>query len=122
MLYSKSLLLIYFIYSSLKDSQNIFLPTLIPLRWFFIPFFLAHWVFDAATRSFVWLQREGVTPSGCGSRASRCGGFSCCGAQALGARASGVAALRHSACGTRDLLGTGIEPESPALAGGFFTE
>ena len=63
-----------------------------------------------------------MTPSGCGSRASRCGGFSCCGAQALGARASGVAALRHSACGTRDLLCTGIEPESPALAGGFFTE
>ena len=30
----------------------------------------------------------------CGARASRCGGFSCCGAQALGTRASVVSALR----------------------------
>ena len=30
----------------------------------------------------------------CGARASHCGGFSCCGAQALGLRASVVVACR----------------------------
>ena len=50
--------------------------------------------------------------SGCGERgaalrcvawASHCGGFSCCGAQALGARASVVVAHRLSSCGLRAL-------------------
>ena len=77
----------------------------------------------------------------CGVWASHCGGFSCCGAQALGARASvvvvrgltscGSQALerRFSSCGTRalllhgmwDLPGPGLEPVSLALAGGFLT-
>ena len=39
----------------------------------------------------------------CGARASHCGGFSCCGAQALGAWASVVAARRLSSCGSRAL-------------------
>ena len=76
----------------------------------------------------------------CGARASHCGGFSCCGAWALGTRASvvvvcglssyGLRALecRLRSCGTRalllhgmwDLPGPGIEPVSPTLAGGFF--
>ena len=38
--------------------------------------------------------------SSCGVRASHCGGFSCCGPQALGARASVVVALGLSSCGT----------------------
>ena len=36
---------------------------------------------------FLQLRQAGATLH-CGVRASRCGGFSCCGAQALGARAS----------------------------------
>ena len=44
----------------------------------------------------------------CGAWASHCGGFSCCGARALGAWASVVVA-------------PGLEPVSPALAGGFLT-
>ena len=40
---------------------------------------------------FLQLQQAGAT-LGCGARASHCGGFSCCGAQALGAQASVVAA------------------------------
>ena len=36
----------------------------------------------------------------CGARASHCGGFSCCGARALGARASVVVARRLSSCGS----------------------
>ena len=35
----------------------------------------------------------------CSAQASHCGGFSCCGAQALGAQTSVVAALRLSSCG-----------------------
>ena len=72
-------------------------------------------------------------------RASHCDGFSCCEAQALGAWASVVVACRLSSCGSWalehrlsscgawayllhsmwDLPGSGIEPVSPALAGGF---
>ena len=70
----------------------------------------------------------------CGERASPCGGFSCCGAQAPGHKGSAVSApgfqstgsvvVAHRlsfsvACGT--LLGSGIEPVSPILAGGFST-
>ena len=40
----------------------------------------------------------GATPR-CGAWASHCGGFSCCGAQALGARSLVVAARRLSSCG-----------------------
>ena len=77
----------------------------------------------------------------CGVWASHCGGFSCCGAQALGVQASVVATRRLSSCGSQavehrlsncgartsllrsmwDLPGPGLEPVSPALAGGFLT-
>ena len=69
----------------------------------------------------------------CGARASRCGGFSCCGAQALGTRASVVSALRLQSVGStvvhglqlfhsmRNVLRPEIEPMSPALAGRFLT-
>ena len=65
----------------------------------------------------------------CSARPSHCGGFSCCGAQALGLRASVVAARGLCSCGARasllrsmwDLPGPGLEPVSPALAGGFLT-
>ena len=77
----------------------------------------------------------------CGAQASHCGGFSCCGARALGARASVVAARGLSSCGSRalerrlsscgawawllcgmwDLPGPGLKPVSPELAGGFLT-
>ena len=77
----------------------------------------------------------------CGVRASHCGGFSYCGAQAQGAWASVVVAHGLSSCGSRalehrlsscgawalllcgmwDLPGPGLEPVSPALAGGFLT-
>ena len=105
----------------------------------FIYFWLC-WVFIAAHRLYLWLQRAGVTLC-CGVRASHCSGFSCCGAWALGARASVVVAhglsscgsraleCRLSSCGTRasllcsmwDLPGPGLDPVSPSLAGGFLT-
>ena len=74
-------------------------------------------------------------------RASHCGDFSRCGARVLGVRASVVVAHGLSSCGSRglelrlsscgaqalflhgmwDLPGPGLEPVSPALAGGFLT-
>ena len=77
----------------------------------------------------------------CGVWASHCGGFSCCGAQALSTQASIIVAHRLSGCGLRalecrlsscraraqllrsmgDLPGPGLEPVSPVLAGRFLT-
>ena len=78
---------------------------------------------------------------GCVGSSLRCAGFSCCGAWALGARASVVVACGLSSCGSRalerrlsscgaraqplrgtqDLPRPGLEPASPALAGRFST-
>ena len=89
---------------------------------------------------FLWLRQAGPVLC-CGARTSHCGGFSCCGARALGAWALEVVAcglsscdaqaLEHrlSSCGTQayllrsmwDLPRPGLEPVSPALAGGFST-
>ena len=89
---------------------------------------------------FLQLWREGATLR-CSAQASHCSGFSCRGACALGPRASVVVAggsgscgswaLEHrlSSCGAQaqlllgmwDLPRPGIEPVSPALAGGFLT-
>ena len=89
---------------------------------------------------FLQLWRAGATLR-CGAWVSRCRGFPCCGAQALGVRASVVVAHGLSSCGSRalecrlsscgswaqllhgmwDLPGPGLEPMSPALAGGFLT-
>ena len=61
--------------------------------------------------------------------ASHCHGLSHCGARAPGVQASVVVARGLSSCGSRaqllrgmwDLPGPGLEPVSPALAGGFST-
>ena len=86
------------------------------------------------------MRRAGATLR-CGARASHCSGFSHCGAWALGMRASVVVAHGLSSCGSQaldhrlsscgaqasllhgmwDLPGPGLEPVSPALAGGFLT-
>ena len=91
-------------------------------------------------RAFSSFLRAGA-PLHCGARASHCRGFFCCGARALGMRASVVGACglsscglqalerRISSCGSRaqllrgmwDLPRPGLEPVSPALAGGFLT-
>ena len=55
----------------------------------FIYFWLC-WVFVAA-RGLSLVAASGATLC-CGARASHCGGFSCCGARALGTRASVVVA------------------------------
>ena len=89
---------------------------------------------------FLQLRQAGATLRR-GAQASHCGGFSCCGAWALGAWASVVVARRLSSCGSWaperrlsscgacaqllrgmwDLPGPGLEPMSPALAGRCLT-
>ena len=72
--------------------------------------------------------------SSCGTKASHCCGLSCCGARAPGQAGSVVAAWGVSSCSSQALEDSfsssmgmcslprpGIEPTSPALAGGFFT-
>ena len=79
--------------------------------------------------AFSSCSEQGLTTLCCSAQASYCGGFSCCRARALGAQASVVVARRLSSCGAqakmpcgmRDLPGPGLEPVSPALAGGFLT-
>ena len=103
-------------------------PRLLPLLYVFC-LFLSLFIFDDAGSSLLC-----ELSSSCGVRASHCGGFCCraqapgctgfcsCGSQALahrlrrshGARAS----LVH---GMWDLPRPGIEPTTPALAGGCFT-
>ena len=104
----------------------------------FIYLFLAVCWVSVTVQAFLQLQRAGTT-LGCSVQASGCGGFSSCGARTLGAWASVVVAhglnscssraLEHrlSRCGAQvqqlqdmwDLPRPGIEPMSPALAGGF---
>ena len=106
--------------------------------YLFIHFWLP-WAFTAAHRLSL-VVASGVTLC-CSTQASHCGGFSCCRAQALAARASVVVARRLSSCGSWalesrlsscgarvrllsgmwDLPGPGIESMSPALAGGLLT-
>ena len=84
-------------------------------------------LFLAESRLF--LVAAGGVLSRCGAWASHCGSFSCGGAQALGAWVSVDAACRLRGCGKPcslpcsiwDLPRPGIEPMSPALAGGFLT-
>ena len=53
-------------------------------------------------QAFSSCGKQGLLSS-CSARASHCSGFSCCGAQALGKRASVIVARRLSSCGSRML-------------------
>ena len=64
-------------------------------------YFWLRWVLVAARR-FSLVAVRGA-PLRCSARVSHCGGFSCCGARALGVRASVVVACRLSSCGSRAL-------------------
>ena len=82
--------------------------------------------FSLLHMGFLQLRQAGPTLR-CGAWTSHCGGFPCCRARAPGARASVVVARGLSSCGAWaqllrsmwDLPRSGIEPVSPALAGGF---
>ena len=69
---------------------------------YFIVYFIFGRVGSSLLRAgFSLVGERGATL--CGARASHCGGFSCCRARALGARASVVVAHRLSSCGLRAL-------------------
>ena len=107
----------------LKNSHSLFYLLFLAFTSVYIfclfGWFWLRWVFVAA---------RGLSLR-CGVRASHCNGFSCCGARALGMRASVAVARELSSCGARayllcgmrDLPGPGLEPVSPALTDGFLT-
>ena len=69
-------------------------------QWFFLLLLLLfwlHWVFVTACGLSLVAVRGATLRFGVG--ASHCGGFSCCGARALGARASVVVVRELSSCG-----------------------
>ena len=126
-------------YFQLEDClKNKFLQVLSQIFFFFLIFGCV--ASSLLCMGFLQLQRVGATLR-CSTQASHCGGFSCCGAQAQGTWAPVVVARGFSSCGSRalerrlsscgtwpqllrsmwDLPGPGLEPVSPALAGGFLT-
>ena len=90
------------------------------------------WVFVAAPRLSLVAVSGGCSSLGCvgfslqwllllRSTGSRHAGFSSCGSRALEHRLSSCGAWAYLLCGMWDLPGPGIEPVSPAVAGGFLT-
>ena len=80
--------------TAVEASGYIKLPKRVKFLFFFLItlfiYFWLRWVFISA-RGLSLVAAIGATLR-CGARASHCGGFSCCGARALGARASVVVA------------------------------
>ena len=73
------------------------------------------------TQAFSSCSEWGLLSS-CNALASHCGGFSCCRAQAVGrVGLSSCGSQAELLCSMWGLPGPGIEPMSPALAGGFLT-
>ena len=96
-----------------------------PFIYLFIYFWL-RWVFIAACGLSVVAASGGYSSlwcTGLGTRASVfvAYGLSSCGLQALECRLSSCVAWALLLCSTWDLPGPGLEPVSPALAGGFLT-
>ena len=71
-------------------------------------------------QAFSSCRKRGLFSS-CGAQASHCSGFSSCREQALEHRLSSRGTGVLMFCSLWDLPWSGIEPKSPALAGGFFT-
>ena len=76
----------------------IFIYLFLKFIYLFIYFWL-RWVFVAACN----LSLVAEATLRCSAQASHCGGFSCCGAQALGARASVFVAHGLRSCGLQAL-------------------
>ena len=70
--------------------QRFFAFIIFFLKFILFIYFWLWWVFVAVRRLSLVVANGGY--SSCGARASHCGGFSCCGAWALGTRASVVVA------------------------------
>ena len=99
---------------------------------FYLFYFWLRWVFIAACGLPLVAVSGGYSSLRCvsfslwwllllWSTASRHVGFSSCGTRALEHRLSSCGARAYLLCGMWDLPGPGLEPVSPALAGGFLT-
>ena len=103
-----------------KIKKNFFL-----YKFIYFTYFWLRWVFVVGLGLSLVVASRGYSPLRCAGFSL--GGFPCCRARALGARTSVVVAHRLSSCGTRaqwgmwDLPAPGLEPMSPALAGGFLS-
>ena len=133
------LLFTFTLYVSLYLKCISFFKKFIYLFIYLFIYFWLHWVFIAA-RGLSLVAASGATLR-CSAWASHCGGFSCCRAWALGSwtsvavacglsscgswalerRLSSCGAQAQLVCGMCDLPRPGLEPVSPALAGGFLT-
>ena len=85
-----------------------------------VQFFYFYYLFLAVLGLHCWAWAfsscgESGATLHCGAWASPCGGFSCCRALVLGARAAVIAAQAYLPRGVWDLPGPGIEPVSPVL-------
>ena len=85
--------------------------------WILFVLFLVSLGLCCCIRAFSSYDEQGLLSS-CGLRASHCGGFSCCRAQASDVRARASLVEPHN---MYNLPGPGIEPQFPALAGRFLT-
>ena len=99
---------------------------------FLFVLFWLHWVFVAARGLSLVVASGGYSLLWCAgfslrwllllqSTGSRHAGFSSCGSRALEHRLSSCGAQAQLPRGMWDLPGPGLEPVSPALAGGFLT-
>ena len=115
MLYNTSLLLILFF-----------------INLFYLFYFWLRWVFIAARGLSLVAASGRYSSLQCAgfslwwllllqSIGSRCTGFSSCGLQVLECRLSSCGARAQLLCSMWDLPGPGLEPVSPALAGGCLT-
>ena len=102
------------------------------LFFFFLIYFWLCWVFVAARRLSLVAVSGGYSSLRCTgfslrwllllrSTGFRRKGFSSCGSRALEHRLSSCGAQAQLLSSMWDLPGPGLEPESPALAGGFLT-
>ena len=85
----------------LQWKRSPFFP-LIYYYYYYYFFFLAVLGLRCCVQAFSSCGERGATLS-CGAQPPHCGGFSCCGAQALGARASVVVVHGLMSCGSRAL-------------------
>ena len=119
-----SFICIHFVWN--KFHETVFSPALCDALYFSL-----RWVFVAACRLSLVAASGGCSSLWCvcfslrwlcsQSMGSRRAGFSSCGSRALEHRLSSCGAQASLLCSMGDLPGPGLEPTSPALAGGFLT-
>ena len=115
-----------------QHSRRVATALISNLFYYLFIYFWLRWVFVAARGLSLVVVSGGYSSFRCAgfssrwllllrSTGSRCAGFSSCGSWALEHRLSSCGAWVQLLHGMWDLPGPGLEPGSPALAGGFLT-